>query len=608
MLRYTSAILLAAALGCACATPAPAYVDLSPTLGRIVNDAPTIAVAEVERFNPDKAVVVLKKVRDLRGTTSAGSVRHLVRRANETAIDRPILEWAEPGRQCVVFIKGQAAVVCVGEGWYQAHTTEDGWWRIGPARPDLPLAYYGTVSRLAEAIPVMLAGKSAVITAVPHGQDREGASVDLALNRAALPGLVKVFRVRANLRMPTVAFAVGGNPAFEEGTGRVAPEEVPALREKLRAADATVRAESAADLGFLGGAAEPAAGALAVLLKDDVPRVRLAAAAALLRIKANDEPSLDALAAGLASADPVTRRDAARSAGLAQAAAAPLAGRLSALLNDPDLLVRRRALQAIATVGPAAGSTAVAPLMKMLEQPETAVDAADALGRLGKSARPALKTIAPLLNSDAPAARWAAVRAMAQIGGDDAKPAVEFIVATLPGASEIDGYHMLIYLALLGPVARDAIPAIRQSRVKNPVLRQLAAWAISPGEDLPPGWGAFGPGDIVSQLILDGLVREGCDHFKAPALGLARKIMAGKAGNVPTWGYTLLARFADETLPILTPGLAAKDRIERERAAVALGFMGRAARPARDQIARALASAGDEREQRLLQWCLRELR
>src|SRR5438270_544949 len=189
MLRYSRALVLAAAVCLYATRTAHAYVDLSPTLGRIVNESQTITIAEVERFNLDKAVVVLKRVRDLKGTTSAEPVRHQVRRASETAIDRPILEWAEPGRQCVVFITGKIAVVCVGEGWYQAQTTGDGWWRVGPARPDLPLAYYGTVSRLAEAIPVMLAGRSALITVIPHGQDQQGASFDLALNRAGLPGL-----------------------------------------------------------------------------------------------------------------------------------------------------------------------------------------------------------------------------------------------------------------------------------------------------------------------------------------------------------------------------------------------------------------------------------
>jgi len=137
-------------------------------------------------------------------------------------------------------------------------------------------------------------------------------------------------------------------------------------------------------------------------------------------------------------------------------------------------VMRRTALQAIATLGPAAAS-ALAPVTALLDQRETAIDAADALGRMGPAARPSLKALARMLSADAAAERWAAVRAMAQIGGIKAAPAVKFMIRELPQASEVDGYNMLIYLVLLGPVAKDALPAVRTSRVRNPVLRQATA-------------------------------------------------------------------------------------------------------------------------------------
>jgi HEAT repeat protein len=504
----------------------------------------------------------------------------------------------------VLFVNGRSAIVCVGEGWYQADSTEDGWWRVGVARPDLPLAYYGTMSRLAEAITLMVAGKTAVITTLPHGADKEGASFDLALYRASLPGLVRVQRLRASLRMPDVALGVGSNPAFLLGMGRACRDDVPALREKLRAADAMVRAESATELGFLDAAAADAAADLAKLLTDETPVVRVAAASAMLRINPKNSQAIDVLAKGLTSEDARTRRHSARAAGLAGPAAAPLAGSLGALLKDSDLLVRRTALQAIATLGPAA-SKALEPVTALLDERETAIDAADALGRMGPAARPAQKELARLLSSDSAAERWAAVRAMSQIGGDDAAPAVKFIIRELANATEVDGYNMLIYLALLGPVAKDALPAVRSSRVRNPVLRQTTAWAIDPGTDLP--W--LGPmGDTeVATFILESYVQELGDHLKPVALALGKTIMSGDAGNVPAWGYKLLARYPEESLTILTPGLADKDLAPRERAAVALGFMGRAAAAAKPQVTNALKTAQDEREQRLLKWCLKEI-
>ncbi len=347
--------LLAAALGCLLAAPpAWTYVDLAPTLGRIVRESKTITLAEVDRFSRDKGAVLLKKVRDLKGETGADLLKHQLVRANESEMDRALVDWAEPGQRCVVFTTSKAIVVCVGEGWYQATAVEDGWWRIGSPRPDLPLAYYGTVSRLANAVGFMVAGKSAEITTLPHGADQQGASFDLALNRAALPGLVKVQRVRASLRMPDMAMGVGSNSAFVQGMGRAGRDDLAALRENTRSADVVVRAESAADIGFLGVDAADAAGDLAKLLDDESIVVQLAAASALLRLKPADTQAADVLAKGLSSTAPGTRRRAARAAGFAGPAAASLAGKLGKLLTDSDALVRRSALQALATLGPAA--------------------------------------------------------------------------------------------------------------------------------------------------------------------------------------------------------------------------------------------------------------
>ncbi len=517
MVRYATGLVLAAAWSLSTVAPVHAYVDLAPTLGKIVRESQTITVAEVDRFNRERGAVILKKVRDLKGQSGADPIKQALVRENEAGPDRAILEWAEPAARCLIFLTGRTGLVCVGEGWYQIHAADDGWWRIGVSRPDLPLAYYGTVSRLAAAIPRLVTGKTAVITALPHGADREGASFDLALNRASLPGLVKVERIRASLRMPDVAMAVGANAAYVVGQGQAGREDVPGLREKLRADDALVRAESAADLGSLGAAAADAAGDLAKRLGDENSLVRFAAAAALLRIKPRDTAATEALAKGLASDDAGTRRRAARATGLAGASAAPLATPLARLLSDADSLVRRTALQAIATLGPAA-SPAREAVTVLLGTRETAIDAADALGRMGPAARPSLKGLAKMLSAEAATERWAAVRAMAQIGGDDAAPAAQFMIRELPTASEIDGYNMLIYLALLGPVAHDAIPAVRSARIRNMWLKEITAWVINPGTELPRVGFGMGNGIDPGQLILESFVREVGDHLKPVAL------------------------------------------------------------------------------------------
>ena len=83
--------------------------------------------------------------------------------------------------------------------------------------------------------------------------------------------------------------------------------------------------------------------------------------------------------------------------------------------------------------------------------------------------------------------------------------------------------------------------------------------------------------------------------------------MDGSAGEIPVWGYQILSAGADLSLDILAPHLADSDLAMRERATVALGYMGTAAAPARDQVQTVLRTTSSEREKRLLEWCLREM-
>jgi hypothetical protein len=604
-----------------------AYIDLAPTLVKIMTDSKSIAVVEVVEFDRAKHVVVLKEVRALKGELAGGSIRHDVTSEEGAVIPRHILQWAGPGSRGVLFVSRNTALVCVGQGWYQVRSSGTGPWKLGKDRPDLPLAYCGSLSRLADAIERMLAGKDAVLTVVAHGAEDEAASFDLALNRTSVPELVRIQRIRADMKMPPMVMAASSNPAYFLGVGVVDETELPGLIEKLRSSDPMVQADAAEDLRRLGPKAKTAQEALAPLLGDSTPRVRLAAAAALLRIDPKDSRGVEPLSKGLESTDPVERRDAARATGLAGPAAAGLTLKLAALLEDSDESTRIAALQAISMLGPAASKAAEA-VTPLLDNPELAVDAADALGRIGPAARPVPGQLVKMLSSDQSAVRWAAVRAMAQIGGEEAHPAVDFMIRTLPGASEVDGYNMMIYLALLGPVARDAVDALQSARIKHPVLPSVTRWAIAGGTSLPwlggpdgrgggrgpggPGFGGGpggpgGGGGDIGSIIYQACVRELGERLRPTARLLVQKIMDGTAGNVPTWGYEILTCVPDETVNTLVPHLADDNIVMRERATVALGYMGPAASGARGRVVAALSKAPSEREKHLLEWCLREI-
>jgi hypothetical protein len=607
---------------CLClVTPSYAYIDLAPTLAKIVSDSKSIVLVEVTEFDRGKHVVVLKEVRALKGELTGDLIRHDVASEDGTIIPRPVLQWAGPGARAVLFVSRNTALVCIGQGWYQARSLGTGTWKLGKDRPDLPLAYWGAVSRLADGLERMLAGKDAILTVVAHGADDEAASFDLALNRTSVPELVRIERIRADMKMPPMVMAASSSPAYYLGVGAVDEAQLPELIEKLKSSDHMTRADAADDLRRLGPKAKEALEPLSKLLSDSTPHVRFSAAAASLRINPKDARGVEPLSKGLQSADRTERRDAAKATGLAGAAAAGLTPKLAALLKGSDEPTQIAALQAIYMLGPSA-SKAVGAVTSLLDDPNLAIDAADALGRIGPAAQPVPGQLAKMLSSDKSDVRWAAVRAMSQIGGKEAHPAVDFIVRALPNASEVDGYNMMIYLALLGPVAQDAAGAVRTAPIMQPALPSVTQWAITGAATLPwlggpdgrrggrgfggPGGMGGGEGDVVS-IVYQATVRELGTRLRPTARLLVQKIVDGTAGNVPTWGYEILTCAPQDVIDSLVPHLADDNIVMRERVAVALGYMGPAASPAKDRVAAAVAKAPSEREKHLMEWCLREV-
>lgn len=600
------------------APSAHAYIDLAATLPRIISDAQKISVVEVVDFKKEKRGLVLKEIRALKGELSTDPIRHVVSTGEGLIVPRPILTWATPGARAIIFSSRNSALVCLGEGWYQVTNNGNGPWQLAKDRPDLPLAYHGSLSRLTDGIERMLTGKDAILTVVAYGIDNEGASFDLALNRPNIPGLVRVQRIRGNLNMPAIVMAASANTSYLIGPGSVDEGDIPNLIEKLKSTDTAVKAEAADDLRCLGRKASKAAAQLVQLLKDPSARVRCSAAAALLQINPRHTQAVEVIARSLESPEKTEQRIAARSAGLSGSSAAPFIEKLSSFLKDEDEALKISALQALALLGPVAanGAKSVAPL---LDDRELAIDAADALGRMGPAARPALKQLSLSLADKELAFQWAAVRAMSQIGGEEAKPAVDYMIRAMPRAPEMDRYNMMIYLALLGPVAKDAAATIRTSGSRNPVLPTATLWAIEPEKGFPwqggrfgPGFGGppgggFGGGADFATLIYQNYVHELGERLRPVVRVLAEKIVDGTAGDVPRWGYKILATAPDVSIEILTPSLSHKDLVMRERATVALGYMGTSAKPALESLKAAQAATTNDREKRLIGWSLREI-
>lgn len=592
-----------------------AYVDLAPTLSRIIQDSQTIGVIELVEFISAEQTLLLKPVRSLKGDFGKELIRHGIAATADT-VTSVIVRWAQPGAKAVLFSSRTTSLVCVGEGWYQVRASPSGTWTTGAYRPDLPLAYYGSLTRLVDSIELMIAGKDAVITTVAYGSEDVQTSFDLALNRTSLPALTRVRRIRANLRMPPMVMAVSANPAYLIGPGRVDQSDLPGLLQKLESPDANARAEAAEDLRNLPEISPDATPRLQSLLSDAALSVRLNAAIALLQTESARKQALDVLRTSLETADVKVSRAAVITVARDHLAPTFFVPQCIALLNSSDEIIQSTALEALSVAGPPA-APAVGAITALLARPSLEIAAADALGRIGPAAQSSMDALAKLLSSDQSLVRWAGVRAMSQIGGPKARPAVQFMIKALEHASEVEGYNMMIYLSLLGPDAKEAVPTLRNVRIKNPVLPTATLWAIQPEDGFPwqrrdragmPGFGdGGGEGPEFARFIYEAYVRELGPRLKPAALHLAAQIMNGSAGDVPQWGYKILACGGDEVISGLTSHLSQDSLVKRERAAVALGYLGPAAAASNDSLSKAITHAPTQQEKLLLQWAQREV-
>ncbi len=112
--------------------------------------------------------------------------------------------------------------------------------------------------------------------------------------------------------------------------------------------------------------------------------------------------------------------------------------------------------------------------------------------------------------------------------------------------------------------------------------------------------------DLFSTMYV-AYFRELGERLRPVALILLKQIQDGTANDTPDWGYKLLACAPKESLAQLSAALTSDSLATREHAAVALGYMGAPAFPARAALQAALDKAPTEREKRLLEWAVSEI-
>jgi HEAT repeat protein len=205
--------------------------------------------------------------------------------------------------------------------------------------------------------------------------------------------------------------------------------------DALKDADPTVRANVAESLGRIGDEAKVAIPGLKTLLKDMDASVRLSAVFALGRV------------------------------GPEAATAAPEL--IAVLGSDMDMAVRKEAARAFSLLGldAKAGVAALAKALREDKSEEVRQQAAIALGKMRGETRDAVAAMLEAMKTDKDkTVRVFVIHAMGDSLGDGLRANVKDLADQLIKEPEADVRLALVQeLGLLGPAAKDALPALQRA-------------------------------------------------------------------------------------------------------------------------------------------------
>jgi HEAT repeat protein len=546
-------------------TPIPgrAFLDYSPTLGRVIKDAPYIKVLQVDQVSREKLVVTYKKVADLKGKDPATEVKHKLTDGFHPRQPRTILDWAEPGNIAICFHTDNISLTCIGNYWYQCSPSGASWWVMATGRGDLSYAYSGSAARLRDHVTAILKGQEVIVTALKF-EAIMGKGLERNLDRWATFEAVgsgrlmrgkewPVWRFKASLDMPTTTLFVIQNPASIVGDGPGGLEDVPALARALAHPAARVRMEAAEDLGMIGPKAAEAVPALLKSCQDTDPLIPVAAARAVANIAPQNEKAVPLLVEALKDKAARIRKKAAECLGDLGPGARPAVAALIVAVKDSDPTVRWAAIDALGQVGSGTDQV-VAALVEALKDASTRGAAVDALGQLGCSARSAIPALEKVLGGDDTAARWPAAAVLVRIGGPGTKAGLRYLLEAARrdrGKSLFDANQIL-----LAPTARGALPELIDG-VRDPAVRDIAT-------------------EIVRTLTLNPYLRK----EQLPALMPFLKDPNAAVRCVAVWVLHCGRSTAGESVEIkevtrvLRQTLAAEDPWARRQAARYLGSLG----------------------------------
>ncbi|MBI1901260.1 MAG: hypothetical protein HYS13_09135 [Planctomycetia bacterium] len=163
--RWAVACALAA-VALAAPDAARAVIENRATMEKIVRDTEVIAVAVVERVDPERPSAVLTLERELKGKCPALRLPILLQ-SSEPADAKTVLESLQPQRRVILFITQrnaelhQAPAYCEGT-WFEITGQRDGEtirWRLAQRKPELLDVYKGSTAELEQFLADFLTGK-----------------------------------------------------------------------------------------------------------------------------------------------------------------------------------------------------------------------------------------------------------------------------------------------------------------------------------------------------------------------------------------------------------------------------------------------------------------
>jgi HEAT repeat protein len=470
--------------------PAHAFVDFSPTLGKVISQSNHIVVLEVDQVSREKKVIVFKRVAELKGRGGPEVVKHKITDGFHARQSRTILDWAEPGEIAVCLQSGGQSLTYIGGYWYHSAALEAPWWTMTTGRRDMLYAYCGSVARLRDHVAAIVSGREVVVTALKFdviARAAGGKYVDRKIERWARLEAVSsgrlmrgqewpVWRIKAGLKLPDYTYGLVHDSLVKEanlivGDGPAGPEDVPALTRALGHEDARARIDAADDLGLIGSPAAAAVPALCKLMeRDPDPLARIAGARALAGIDPKNEKAIPILALALEDRTGKVRRRAAQLLGDLGPGARSAVDALIKASKDSDPTVSWAAVDALGQLGPEA-ERAVPALVQALNQASTRGAAVDSLGQIGRQAQSAVTALEQVLKGDDVTVRWATATALVRIGGPGARPGIRFLLKPegVPGRSLSDAAQILT-----APTAREALPELLEA-AREPALRDAVA-------------------------------------------------------------------------------------------------------------------------------------